>query len=147
MIMEVIVLYSKLPHCFCILLSVASSYLHLTIKRYANFQYLTEAFMFSLGRQWKQAIYTNCTNFPFIFLNYFILFIANFMKLVYFCAWWGVTVATSIILMLSFQDIICPFLQVLWVPDSWRYEMVTCCFVYMFKFLLINYLTSWFGLD
>jgi len=69
---------------------------------YANFQYLTEAFMFSLGRQWKQAIYTNY----------------------YFCAWWGVTLATSLILMLSFQDIICPFLQVLWVPNRWRYEML-----------------------
>lgn len=41
---------------FSFLLQMSS----LTCNRFANFQYLTEAFMFSLGRQWKQAIYTNC---------------------------------------------------------------------------------------
>lgn len=78
--------------------------------------------MFSLGRAWKQAIYTNCT------FNYFFFLLLFSSKLtlvtVYFCAWWGVTLATSFALILSFQDIICPFMQILWVPQSWRYEMV-----------------------
>eukprot|EP00026_Physarum_polycephalum_P000896 Phypoly_transcript_00897.p1 GENE.Phypoly_transcript_00897~~Phypoly_transcript_00897.p1 ORF type:complete len:1207 (+),score=214.54 Phypoly_transcript_00897:143-3763(+) len=84
---------------------------------YANFQYLTEAFMFSLGRQWKQAIYTNF----------------------YFCAWWGVTLATSLGIMLGFQDTICSFLQVLWIPFPWRIEMLVWAGINVFMYFFAEF--------
>lgn len=68
---------------------------------YANFQYLTGAFIFSLGRRWKQPIYTNWA----------------------FCIWWGIVLMTSIFLIFTHDNIIFPFLQVLWVPMPWRLEM------------------------
>jgi len=84
---------------------------------YANFQYLTEAFMFSLGRQWKQAIYTNY----------------------YFCFWWGVTLATSIYIILSFQELISPFLQVLWLPKPWRNEMLVWAAINVAAYLIAEF--------
>lgn len=87
---------------------------------YANFQYLTEAFMFSLGRQWKQAIYTNY----------------------YFCAWWGVNLATSLYLILQYQEYISSFFQVLWLPLQWRYEMMIIAAVNV-----VTYFVAEFGLN
>jgi len=68
---------------------------------YANFQYLTSAFIFSLGKQWKQAIYTNY----------------------WFCMWWGVTLVTSLFLLFTYNDLFFPFMQILWIPVAWRQEM------------------------
>jgi len=68
---------------------------------YANFQYLTTAFIFSLGRKWKQPIYTNYL----------------------FCLWWGVCLLTSFLLLFTYNKPVFDFLQVLWMPDSWRAEM------------------------
>jgi len=68
---------------------------------YANFQYLTSGYIFSLGRRWKQPIYTNYL----------------------FCIWWGVVLMTSLFLIFTYDNIFFPFLQVLWVPMPWRLEM------------------------
>jgi cation-transporting ATPase 13A3/4/5 len=69
---------------------------------YANFQYLTSAFIFSLGKQWKQAIYTNYV----------------------FCIWWAICLLTSFFLLFSYDNVFFPFLQVLWTPKAWRLEML-----------------------
>jgi cation-transporting ATPase 13A2 len=75
---------------------------------FAEFQYACIALLFTMERKYKQPIYTNWG----------------------FMAWWTVTTVTAMLLLFTTQDIMYAFLQILYIPYTWRVEM--------FWFVLIN---------
>eukprot|EP00026_Physarum_polycephalum_P000939 Phypoly_transcript_00940.p1 GENE.Phypoly_transcript_00940~~Phypoly_transcript_00940.p1 ORF type:complete len:1154 (+),score=157.66 Phypoly_transcript_00940:517-3462(+) len=72
-----------------------------TIWIFAEFQYACVAILFTMERKFKQPIYTNYG----------------------FMSWWFITTLTAFLLLFVTQDIMFAFLQVLYIPYTWRVEI------------------------